>query len=97
VEDCLQHDFEGKYFLLYIINWMIKIEYIKYLYNFLGCRRVKRSDDGIDVCRFYIDGYSRPENKSTAMEDGMIGGTVVGSAGAVGTTQIGVGDYFYIY
>jgi hypothetical protein len=55
---------------------------------------VLRSDDGIDVCRFYIDGHSRPQNKSAAIQDGMIGGTVVSSIGAVGTTQIGRDIYF---
>jgi hypothetical protein len=84
VEDCLQHDFEG------ILNIMIK--------DYLGCGVVWRSEDGVNVCRFWNDGYvSRPENKSAAIQDGVIGGIITSSVGAIGTTQIGIGDIIFCF
>jgi hypothetical protein len=76
----LQHDFEGL-FLFFL-----------YFFFYLGCRRVSFSSDNVsvDLCRFVVDVISRPNNKTEAVADSVIGGTVVGTTGVASTTQIGV-------
>jgi hypothetical protein len=58
----------------------------------LGCRRILSPDGTSDFCRFTSQSNmtSRPINKTQALGDSMIGGTVVGSTGGVAMTQIGM-------
>jgi hypothetical protein len=65
----------------------------------LGCYRTPSSNTSdADVCKYDTEVINRPQNKSIAMEGGVIGGTVVGTSGAVASSQIGIHvNLGYIY
>jgi hypothetical protein len=84
VDDCLQHDFEGFFFL--------KVFFFNIILFLLGCRRMVSLNGTSDLCRFTSEADTgvRPSNKTEAMRDSIIGGTVVGVTGTGAATQIGV-------
>jgi ABC-type phosphate transport system permease subunit len=68
---------------------------IYFFFFFLDCRRIPHpSDNGVDICTFSVNANWRPSNKTEAMTDTVMGGTLVGTAGTVSATQIGV-EYYY--
>jgi hypothetical protein len=81
ISDCLQHDFEG-------IRSSFLVDKCPNVYT-IGCRRVPSTSGSSDLCRFAVDAIDRPANKSEAVADAVVGGTVVSSTGAAAATQIG--------
>jgi hypothetical protein len=87
IDDCLQHDFEGVIYYFYFLF------IIYFLLFFTGCRRVPSSIPGVYLCRYinYNENETaRPLNKSEAMGDSVVGGTVLGTAGGATVTQVGM-------
>jgi hypothetical protein len=64
-----------------------------YIVFIVGCRRIENgSGDGNDLCSYRVNEKERPNNKSEAMADEVVGGAVVGTTGTVAATQIGMNN-----
>jgi hypothetical protein len=49
----------------------------------------------VDICSLNKNASWRPNNKTEAMTDAMMGGSVVGTPGTLPPTQIGKNKYYY--
>jgi hypothetical protein len=71
--------------LLFHCQWTLSLFY------FIGCRRISSSNDsGSDICRYSENEPYRPSNKTEAMEEDVIGNTVIGTTGGAAASQRGV-------
>jgi hypothetical protein len=64
---------------------------------YLGCRIISHPFNNINLCHFDVYSQDRPSSKSGAMSDAVVGGTVVGTTGAVAATQIGNVNIFFFF
>jgi hypothetical protein len=90
--ECLQHDFEGNFFFGILF------------FYFLGCNirlfpsssSTSSSDSNEQFCMFDSQTGERPATKGEAIESGMVGGSVIGTAGIVTASQIGMYVCMYV-
>lgn len=63
----------------------------------IDCRRVPSTQGNGDLCRFTANVTSRPTNKTEAVADAVVGGTMVSTTGAAAATQVGMRKINLLY
>jgi hypothetical protein len=66
--------------------------------EYLGCRRYSHHIYGNgDFCKYDINGEHRPNNKTEATTEAVVGSSVVGGSAMIASSQIGLDCFFFLF